>query len=240
MGACSPQTDLSGTWSFRLDPEGTVTPGTSFDDTIVLPGTTDLAGKGTLSDSTVETARLTRWHAYVGKAWYRKTVSIPRAWREQDLELFLERTKVTTLYLDGALVGSCNDVSTPQTYRLGRLKPGKHVLTLCVDNGGGVPQGVIRSSHLYSEDTQTNWNGIIGRMELRPVSARETVVSAPLPRLEVIDGQFFAGGHPVFLRGKHDACVFPLTGHTPMDKESWLRYFGICQEYGIRRRSGRS
>ena len=231
--ACSPQTDLSGTWSFCLDPEGTVTPATSFDDTIVLPGTTDLAGKGSQPDSTVETARLTRRNAYLGKAWYRKTVSIPRAWREQDLELFLERTKVTTLYLDGALVGSCNDVSTPQTYRLGRLKPGKHVLTLCVDNGGGVPQGVIRSSHLYSEDTQTNWNGIIGRMELRPVSARETVISAPLPRLEVIDGQFFAGGHPVFLRGKHDACVFPLTGHTPMDKESWLRYFGICQEYGI-------
>ena len=233
MGACSPQTDLSGTWSFRLDPEGTVTPGTSFDDTIVLPGTTDLAGKGTLPDSTVETARLTRRHAYVGKAWYRKTVSIPRAWTEQDLELFLERTKVTTLYLDGTLVGSCNDVSTPQIYWLGRLRPGKHVLTLCVDNGGGVPQGVIRSSHLYSEDTQTNWNGIIGRMELRPVSAREAEINASLPRLEIVDGQFFAGGHPVSLRGKHDACVFPLTGHTPMDKESWLWYFGICQEYGI-------
>ena len=231
--ACSSRTDLSGTWAFCLDPEETVTPNSSFNDTIVLPGTTDLAGKGSQPDSTVETARLTRRHYYVGKAWYRKTVSVPRAWREQDLELFLERTKATTLYLDGNLVGSCNDVSTPQTYLLGRLKPGKHVLTLCVDNGGGVPQGVIRSSHLYSEDTQTNWNGIIGRMELRPVSVQETDTGNPPPRLEIIDGQFFADGHPVFLRGKHDACVFPLTGHTPMDKESWLWYFGICQEYGI-------
>ena len=232
--ACAPKTDLSGLWEFCLDPEGSVSPEAPFAETILLPGTTDLAGKGMEADTTVvETARLTRRYAYVGKAWYRKTIRVPRRWKEENLNLFLERTKATTLYLDGAPVDSCNDVSTPQIYALGRLSPGTHTLALCVDNGGGVPEGVIRSSHLYSEDTQTNWNGVIGRMELGPAETEEKLAETSLPRLEVVDGQFSADGHPVFLRGKHDACVFPKTGHTPMDEASWLHYFGKCKEYGI-------
>ena len=37
--------------------------------------------------------------------------------------------------------------------------------------------------------------------------------------------QFTINGRPTFLRGKHDGCVFPLTGHPPMEVEGWLRYF---------------
>ncbi len=231
--ACTSTVDLSGTWEFTLDPEGTIQADAPFGETIELPGTTDLAGKGVEPGAEVETARLTRRHSYAGKAWYRRTVDIPRAWKEEELILFLERTKATTLYLDGELIASCNDVSTPQQYALGRIKPGQHTITLCIDNAGGVPQGVIRSSHLYSEDTQTNWNGIIGQMEIRPIKAEEERPASSMPRLEIVNGQFRADGHPVFLRGKHDACVFPLTGHTPMDKESWLKYFGTCKDYGF-------
>ena len=232
--ACTPETDISGTWEFCLDPEGAVMADDLFGDVIELPGTTDMAGKGNEPADTLETMRLTRRHSYVGKAWYRKKVVAPYVWREKDLVLYLERTKASKLYLDGALVDSCNDVSTPQLYRLGKLRPGVHTLALCVDNGGGVPEQVIRSSHLYSEDTQTNWNGVIGRIEFAPAeSFSAKAPMAELPRLEVVDGQFMAGGHPVFLRGKHDACVFPLTGHTPMDKASWINYFRRCQEYGI-------
>ena len=35
-----------------------------------------------------------------------------------------------------------------------------------VDNSSGVPEQIYANSHAYTEDTQTNWNGIIGRMEL--------------------------------------------------------------------------
>ena len=240
--ACTPSESISGEWEFRLDPEGTVTVDSLFSDTIVLPGTTDLAGKGFAalapSDSIpAETGRLTRRYSYVGKAWYRKRFVAPYVWREKELALFLERTKASKLYLDGAPLDSCNDVSTPQVYRLGKLRPGVHTITLCVDNGGGVPEQVIRSSHLYSEDTQTNWNGVIGRIELVPLEAltkkeKGRIVSG-MPRLEVVDGRFEAGGHKVFLRGKHDGCAFPLTGHTPMDKASWVSYFQRCKDYGI-------
>ena len=234
FAACTPEADLSGTWDFRLDPDGTVTVDSLFRDSIDLPGSTDLAGKGYGPADTAGTMHLTRRHAYVGKAWYRKKVVAPYVWREKDLALYLERTKATTLYLDGVLVDSCQLVSTPQVYRLGRLRPGVHTLTLCVDNGGGVPEQVIRSSHLYSEDTQTNWNGVIGRIGFGPAEAFEERLPVPeMPRLKVVDGHFEADGHPVFLRGKHDACVFPLTGHTPMDKSSWINYFQRCQEYGI-------
>ena len=233
IASCGKVQDLSGTWEFCLDPEGVVTADDTFDESIQLPGTTDLAGKGYEPADRQETMRLTRRHAYLGKAWYRKKVSIPKSWKNLEISLFLERTKASSLYLDGKKMGACNDVSTPQIYQLGYLEPGVHTLTLCIDNGGGVPEAVIRSSHLYSDDTQTNWNGIIGRIELRATAEEEESVTSALPRLEVTDGIFTAGGHPVFLRGKHDACVFPLTGHTPMDKASWLSYFNICKEYGI-------
>ena len=245
--ACTPEMGVSGGWSLCLDPEGKVTgeallsPGADslFNDTIDLPGTTDLAGKGGAAQEPqygmpVETMRLTRRHSYVGKVWYRKKVVAPYVWRDEDLALYLERTKTTKLYLDGALVDSCNDVSTPQVYHLGKLRPGVHTLTLCVDNGGGVPVEVIRSSHLYSDDTQTNWNGVIGRIEFGPAEAvGANPTTTDMPRLEIVDGRFEADGHPVFLRGKHDACVFPLSGHTPMDKASWINYFQRCKEYGM-------
>ena len=237
--ACTPEMEVSGEWGLCLDPAGVVTADSLFADTIILPGTTDLAGKGLAAVEPqyglpVETGRLTRRHSFVGKAWYRKKVVAPYVWREKDLALYLERTKATKLYLDGALVDSCNDVSTPQLYNLGKLRPGVHTITLCVDNGGGVPVQVIKSSHLYSDDTQTNWNGVIGRIEFGPVEAFSERLPVPgMPRLEVVDGRFMAGGKPVFLRGKHDACVFPLTGHTPMDKASWINYFQRCKDYGI-------
>ena len=245
--ACTPEMEVSGEWGLCLDPAGVVTvdsllgerADSLFADTIILPGTTDLAGKGIAAVEPqyglpVETGRLTRRHSFVGKAWYRKKVVAPYVWREKELALYLERTKATKLYLDGALVDSCNNVSTPQVYNLGMLRPGVHTITLCVDNGGGVPVQVIKSSHLYSDDTQTNWNGVIGRIEFGPVEEFSEQLPVPeMPRLEVVEGRFMAGGKPVFLRGKHDACVFPLTGHTPMDKASWINYFQRCKEYGI-------
>ena len=45
--------------------------------------------------------------------------------------------------------------------------------------------------------------------------------------------QFTINGRPTFLRGKHDACVFPLTGHPPMELDGWEKYFFTCRQYGI-------
>jgi len=45
--------------------------------------------------------------------------------------------------------------------------------------------------------------------------------------------QFTINDHITFLRGKHDACVFPLTAHVAMDVDTWRKYFQIAKEYGI-------
>ncbi len=45
--------------------------------------------------------------------------------------------------------------------------------------------------------------------------------------------QFQINGRTTFLRGKHDAAVFPLTGYAPMNVEDWKRVYRIAKIYGI-------
>ena len=166
------------------------------------------------------------------------------------MELFLERTKPTWVYLDGKLVDSCNFISTPQRYILPKMKSGKHQLEIVVDNSRGVPEQVYGSSHAYTEDTQTNWNGIIGEILLEVKSEErrvknsnvispasvQTYTGTVLPCFKdfhIEGAHFYANGHPVFLRGKHDAAVWSLTGHVDMTVEGWMKYLGTCKEYGI-------
>ena len=229
--------NLSGTWKFALDPECTLKPSDVLEETVSLPGTTDTNKKGNVPTNTQETTHLTRLLSYKGRAWYQRQIDIPASWRGQGVYLFLERTKPSEVYLDGKLIGSSNDVSTPQVFSLATLKPGRHTLSVMVDNGSGVPQQLYASSHAYTEDTQTNWNGIIG--EIYITTARPKAAAAPKnihPNFKdfKIRGQhFYAGGHMIYLRGKHDACVWPLTGHVAMDVDSWRDYLGRCAAYGL-------
>ena len=233
----------------------------------ILPGTIDTNHLGFAPKDTMETTHLTRLYAYKGAARYSRTINIPKDWKKKPVELFLERTRPTWVYVDGELVDSCNFISTPQRYLLPKkVKPGKHLLEIVVDNGRGVPDQVYGSSHAYTEDTQTNWNGIIGRIELQlasftdckstetlagAISSRSVVpLAGAIPSRSVaspsalqmpdfakdfhIEGaHFYANGHRIFLRGKHDAAVWPLTGHVEMSVEGWMKYLGTCKEYGI-------
>lgn len=40
-------------------------------------------------------------------------------------------------------------------------------------------------------------------------------------------------GRPLFLRGTLDCCIFPLTGHPSMDKQSWRKIFDTVKAYGL-------
>ena len=228
--------DLSGTWQFALDRKGQVHPDDILTETIQLPGTTDTNKKGDFIGHSEETTHLTRPWSYKGRAWYKHEVEIPATWKGQKVYLFLERTKPTEIYVDAKLVGSSNDISTPQVFELSKhLTPGKHQLAIMVDNGSGVPEQLYASSHAYTEDTQTNWNGIIGRIEILngfPPVARVKIHSI-FKDFHIKGQHFYANGHKIFLRGKHDACVWPLTGHVAMDVASWMDYLGTCQTYGL-------
>lgn len=225
--------DLSGTWTVRLGAEARSV-------SVRLPGTTDTNHLGAIPADTTETTHLTRAHRYKGAAAYSRDFVIPKAWKHCRVTLLLERTKPSWLYLDGKLIDSCNDISTPQRYVFPqKMKPGRHLLTIVVDNSRGVPTQLYASSHAYTEDTQTNWNGIIGRIELSAEEARKENFAADRndrfvkPRLTTDGHHFYDNGKMVFLRGKHDACVWPQTGHVPMDTASWFCYLRLLTDYGI-------
>jgi hypothetical protein len=52
-------------------------------------------------------------------------------------------------------------------------------------------------------------------------------------KFSTLGTQFTINGTKTFLRGKHDACVFPLTGYPPMDVAGWQRVFRIAKSYNI-------
>ena len=328
---------LAGSWRLNLDShEGiaSTTPVTVFEQCIQVPGTTDTQGLGTLNPAR-ELRQLTRRRLHVGPAWYQCDVDIPSHWAGSRIELYIERTKPSRLWLDGLAVGDPQlSVYTPHCYDLGECTPGRHQILLCIDNAHPIPV----SGHALAEATQTNWNGLLGCIELRsrPVhgidsvrlsydaashSARlafalnlpctgvprgvlrasilldlvppaspttalsrelpldqagsvgEHVLSFPLPAdfspwdeyhpglctveltlcgmagsysvndaLSLRTGlrdfrrqatRLLSAGRTVFLRGKHDCCAFPLTGHPPMEKAFWDDYFAVCRDYGL-------
>ena len=230
--------DLSGTWQFALDYQHSIQPTDVLTETIELPGTTDTNKKGDVVDKRDETTHLTRPHSYKGRAWYQRKVEIPDNWKGQSIYLFLERTKPSEVYIDGKLVGNSNDISTPQVFDLGtKLTPGQHKLAIMVDNGSGVPEQLYASSHAYTEDTQTNWNGIIGEICLTTTDPCATptpqIIHSNFKDFHIEGQHFYANGNRIFLRGKHDACVWPLTGHVAMDVEAWRDYLGKCAAYGL-------
>ena len=330
---------LAGRWRFALGDT------TKCTDSIMLPTTTDIAKKGDGRISGVEVEKIdpmrddaavqnrltrhpTRRFPYVGLATYERDIEIPSAWAGCRIELFLERTKVVDAYLDGTRFGRSDTLAAPAVIELPRgTVPGRHTLRLVVDNRRGT---VPITGHQTSDDTQTNWNGVMGRMEMMAYGemsivqvktfpsaaegkvtakvvfrndgarAREArvemgvsvtqgqqaynskVVTRTFPHLvpcgvstgefAVVLGpdapkwsefnpvlhtltvkageasatvkfglrdfrtkgtQFTLNGRPMFLRGRHDACVWPLTGAAPMEVEPWRKYFATLKDYGL-------
>lgn len=327
---------LEGNWGLQLDTAGAgIAPDwltKSCTDSLFLPGTTDMGKKGTYNTDMTLTTSLSREYVFEGKALYTKQVDIPEEWDGTSVRLVMERTKPTTIWIDGKEVGANNDISTAQQYDLSSyLFPGTHTVAILVDNGKqAVPEKVYGSSHAYSASIQTNWNGIIGdfylesvplcgiddiqlypdvakkvvtaRVTLRnpdkgvgkgilsfyaeawntdkqhktPVQTIEVDWTKPEQEFELALGdkallwseftpalyrlsvslktdqsvdteqatfglrdfkakgrQFTMNGKVTFLRGKHDACVFPLIAHTAMDVETWRHYFQVAKQYGI-------
>ena len=69
--------------------------------------------------------------------------------------------------MDDKDAGTKNSLGTPHVYDLTKwLSPGNHLITICVDNRiKDIDVG--KNSHSISDHTQTNWNGIVGKMELQ-------------------------------------------------------------------------
>ncbi len=129
---------------------------------------------------------------YAGAAWFQRDITIPPAWSGERITLSLERPHwETRVWVDSNCVGTNNSLSTPHEYDLGRLAPGRHTLTIRVDNRRIVDIG--ENSHSISDHTQGNWNGLVGDLQLSatpPVWLADLQVYPHLARRSVtITGQ---------------------------------------------------
>lgn len=214
--------DLSGTWSFALDPKGVGLEqdwaASQLADTIALPGSVDEAEKTPLTTTTTM-AYLSRRHPYIGKAWYQRRITIAAEQGDLFHWLFLERPHgQVDLYVDGIKVARDESLSTPNRFFLGKLAVGEHVLTMQIDNSRFEAVGdshLPRNpdvAHSKSDHTQTNWNGVVGRLELQSQVAgiARLAVFAPSRSirieldLEAYDTETF---WPTFWKGEHKDIV---------------------------------
>lgn len=116
---------------------------------------------------------------YVGTAWYKRTVTIPKNWKKERIWLFLERPHIeTTVFVNGREAGHRMSLSTPHNYDITDfIKVGKeNEIAICVYNGIE-NVGVGQDSHSVTDQTQGNWNGITGRIELQTL---------PQPRIRIV------------------------------------------------------
>lgn len=182
--------DLGGTWNFRYGDM------TAFTDSISLPGSMLTNGKGNdvdvaikwtgslydysyyyadsyapyrLKDNIKFPFFLTPDKEYVGDAWYRKNVDIPEDWKDKRVMLYLERPHIETFVrVNGKDAGHRMSLSVPHEFDITDfVKPGnKNEIEIRVYNGiENVCVGA--DSHSVTDQTQGNWNGIVGEISLR-------------------------------------------------------------------------
>lgn len=161
--------DLSGKWDFGLS---AYREGSKLSDHVNLPGTLDENKKGNYNTFR-DTRRLSRYYIYTGAASYQRQVFIPNSWKGRQVSLFMERSRETRVWVNDKEVlapDSSNLLAVSQTYDLtGEIQFGKlNTITIQVDNSyPNSPGAAITYSSMATEETQTNWNGIVGLFELR-------------------------------------------------------------------------
>jgi hypothetical protein len=179
-----PVISLAGTWQVKLDPQDKglaagwrrAWPMAS----LHLPGSTDEAKMGEPVPDPHDYAMLSRRYRHVGPAWYVRKVTVPASWRGRRLSLFLERTHwESRAWWDGRPLGMRDSLCVPHEHAVGPATPGVHTICLRVDNRHKYNLGP--DPHSVSEQTQTNWNGIIGRIELRALPAVQVAAVQAYP-----------------------------------------------------------
>lgn len=102
---------------------------------------------------------------YLGPAWYQREILIPQAWLGRRVLLTLERPHwETTVWIDGQMIGTNRSLVAPHVYELNTVSPGRHRLTIRVDNRLLMPYRL--DAHSVSDSLGGSWNGIVGRIEL--------------------------------------------------------------------------
>ena len=272
----------------------------------------------------VITSRFTRGCTYEGVASFQRSFICPTASNKQ-LRFFIEveRARQLQLILNGVAIApfESGTLSTPYLFEItSEIKEQNKLLFLSDNSYPDWPKQAILYSSAASDETQTNWNGLLGYLRLRvenqnfishiqiypkgkticvfieisaAVACTETlylespalkktysktltlkegknsITIADLTLAEHVlpwdeyegnlyplhiygseleaktvnfgirdfkdrgDGTFSLSDHRIFLRCEANCCVFPETGHMPMDLVSWRSILELYKRYGI-------
>jgi beta-galactosidase len=102
---------------------------------------------------------------YIGVAWYQRDIEVLQNQAARRFVLFLERPHwETAVWVDGKKIGSNRSLVGAHVYDLGTITPGRHQLTIKVDNRMIMPYRP--DAHSVSDSLGASWNGIVGRIEL--------------------------------------------------------------------------
>ncbi len=226
-------TDLSGKWSVFLDESKCETLPESFPFEITLPNSTSNAKLGK-KNAEKNYGRLTDLFEFSGYAWFKRKITVEK--NAPQLMLFLERTRKTAVFVDGKKLGEYCSLCAPHRYSIDELSDGEHELVIRVDNIDYPTAG----GHLTSGDTQTNWNGITGRIGLLNYSAYpEYVTIDPNPERgtvktkTLISGKYdgniifrifdengeYGGYETTCINGSPIECEISLSGDYPLWSE---------------------
>lgn len=221
---------LAGKWEFAVDSaDAGVAEGwfsRSFTDKIQLPGTMDAAGYGIPHGlqpavGKPQILHLTRKHSYTGVAWYSREVVIPPGWEGKRVELELERVIwQTSVWVDGKpIAGKQESLVTPHRFDLTDfLTPGKHRISIRVDNRKQYDISVNDMAHAYTNETQIMWNGILGDISVRAggdISIEGLQVYPDVEKKRVrVRGKLINRGVPV--QGKVETHVKEKAGGVPV------------------------
>lgn len=232
MATVAQTIDLSGKWLFAIGDNP------KYDDTITLPGSMLTNNKGddvsvdtrwvcSIYDSSyyfnpyMAKYRLkgkiklpfflTPKKHYVGTAWYKHSFNVPKNWKKKRIILFLERPHIeTTIFVNGHEAGRDSSLSAPHEFDVTPyIKAGtSNDIELRIYNGiENVCVG--QDSHSVTDQTQGDWNGIIGRIELqaRPTSYIRDVQVYP----DVKNKSIRVVAHVCGKKGTHELTLLPDT-----------------------------
>lgn len=311
--------DLSGVWGFRIDGEKAGINGKFWElpanDEIFLPSTTSQQKKGSYNAAREE-FHLTDEYSFEGYAWYYRNTDLSGIPDGTRAELYLERTRLTKVWINGNFIGERSSLCTPHIYDItDYIGNGSTDICIMVSNTDYPTKG----GHMTSPDTQTDWNGITGEISVRlsdvdgisfirafpDISSHSVRLEFTLRGMDEADVNIWGAssdckivdtatyritaeqpfaivdlgedvslwdeyspviytlkaaidgsmdiytvqfgmreitadgmtmkinGKPLYLRGKHDAMLFPLSGAAPTAVNEWYEVLRKAKELGI-------
>lgn len=160
--------------------------------------------------------RFTRRHTYEGEARISRKITVPDYGTDR-LFVLAERARALRLLVDGEAcsVFRQGTLSTPYIFELTGAAPGEHEFTFLSDNSyPGMPKAAIYYSSAATDETQTNWNGILGEcsMYTRPQNFIDSL--RVYPRAVKKEEKNKAGGYVL------DVCVELAPGAKKVYKDA--------------------